>query len=184
MTDRIGYYRALNQNFQKSLDRIRWLVPTKSIDDFVDLWAIESKRDVPNRRSNVNVAPESGAEVAEARAALLARPELYAYDQLLYRIAKDRFAEYKREVAEIVSPWAYPDNSRRAYRADPGGVWLAQNWYDPEVSGSSKAWWSGPDRVSEVRVWRSNGEKTLRIPGDWCQRHRLWGHCSEVEANR
>ncbi len=161
--DKIGYYRAINDNFQNCLDRIRWLVPTELIDEFVGLWAIELKRDVPTRAANINVAPEGGAEVAEARAAILARPDLYAYDQLLYRIARDRFAVYRREIAELISPWAYPDNSRRAYRVDRGGVWLAENWYDPEISGEHMAWWSGPQRVSEVRVWRANGERYLKF---------------------
>ena len=80
LIDHLGYYRALNDNFQRSLDRLRWLVPSESIDEFVDLWAVEVRRDVPNRSARINVAPESGRETAEARAAILARPELYAYD--------------------------------------------------------------------------------------------------------
>jgi hypothetical protein len=161
--DQVGYYRALNEKFRESLERIRWLVPTESIDEFVNLWALESKRDVPNKTERVNIAPDSGPEVAEARAAIQARPDLYAYDQLLYRIARDRFEAYRREMAELVAPWSYPDNSRRAYRPGSGGVWLTSNWYDPEVSGEDRAWWSGPGRVSEVRVWRANGERVLKF---------------------
>ncbi len=41
-----------------SLDRIRWLVPTESIDEFVDLWVMETKRNVPNRDAMINVAAE------------------------------------------------------------------------------------------------------------------------------
>jgi len=163
LTDQIGYYRAFNENFQKSLDRIRWLVPTESIDEFLDLWTIETKRSVPSRSVSLNIALESSAEVAEARSALSARPHLHLYDNLLYQIAKERHAEYKRATIESIVPWSYPDDSRRACRVGRGGVWLAENWYDPEISGDKRAWWSGPHRISEVRVWRVNGEKVLKF---------------------
>ena len=171
--ERKGYHRAVYENFLGCVDRIRWLVPTESIDEFVGLWSLETKRNVPNRAAIINVAPaensdpaEAGAaeaRIAEARAAILARPRLYAFDQLLHRMAVDRFTAYRREVFELVSPWSYPDDSRQAYRAELGGVWLTENWYDPEIAQNKKAWWSGPQRISEVRIRRARSEKILKF---------------------
>ena len=49
LTDSVGYYPAFNQHLQSGVDRIRWLVPTELIDEFLDLWSAETKRRVPNR---------------------------------------------------------------------------------------------------------------------------------------
>jgi hypothetical protein len=163
LIDRLGYYRSLNQHLQSSVDRIRWLVPTESIDEFVALWSAETKRQVPNRKATINVAPPEANDQDGARAAVRARPHLYAMDQLLYEMTKDRFAQYRSEVAELIAPWSYPEDSRRACRTERGGIWLTENWHDPETSDGKRAWWSGPQRVSEVRVWRANGEKFLKF---------------------
>ena len=162
LTDSIGYYRAFNQHLQSGVDQIRWLVPTESIDEFVYLWSAETKRGVPNRTAMVNVATcETADDRQKGTVAVRARPHLYAYDQLLYQMAGNRFAEYRREVAELVAPWSYPHNSRRACRLAKGGIWLTDNWYDPEITDGERAWWCGPERVSEVRFWRANGERYL-----------------------
>ncbi len=164
LTGSIGYYRAFNQHLQCSVDRIRWLVPTESIDEFLDLWTAETKRSVPNRWAMVNVAPpESSGDRERGIAAVHAMPHLYAYDQVLYQMAKMRFGEYRREVAELIAPWSYPSDSRRACRTERGGVWLTRNWYDPELHDGKRAWWCGPERVSEIRIWRANGERYLNF---------------------
>jgi hypothetical protein len=163
MIDRIGYYRAFNQTLQSSVDRIRWLAPTDSIDEFVDLWSVENKRTVPNRRAAINIAPPETTDLEGVRAVVEARPNLYALDQLLYQMAKERFDAYRREIAELLVPWSYPEDSRRACRMERGGIWLTENWYDPEISNGNKAWWSGPQRVSEVRIWRANAERFMNF---------------------
>ena len=164
LTDSIGYYRAFNQHLQSGVDRIRWLVPTESIDEFLDLWSAETKRSVPNRTATINVAPpEDDFDRETGIVAVRARPHLYAFDQLLYQMAKTRFAEYRREVAELIAPWSYPHDSRRACRMERGGIWLTDNWYDPEITHGNRAWWCGPGRVSEVKFWRANGERFLKF---------------------
>ena len=164
LTGSIGYYRAFNQHLQGGADRIRWLVPTELIDEFLDLWSAETKRTVPNRWAMVNAAPPEAAEDRERGIiAVRAMPHLYAYDQLLYQMARMRFAEYRQEVAELIAPWSYPHDSRRACRMERGGVWLTRNWYDPEIHDGKRAWWCGPERVSEVRIWRANGERYLNF---------------------
>lgn len=164
LADKVGYCRAINQHLQSGVDRIRWLVPTESIDEFVDLWSAETKRHVPNRTARINVAPPEHAEDRERGIiAVRARPHLYAFDQLLYQMARTRFTEYRREVAELVAPWSYPQDSRRACRMEQGGIWLTDNWYDPEIANGKRAWWCGPKRVSEVRIWRAHGERFLKF---------------------
>ncbi len=164
LTDSIGYYRAFNQHLQSGVDRIRWLVPTESIDAFLDLWSAETKRRVPNRTAMVNATPsKEDADRARAIVAVRARPHLYAFDQLLYQMARMRLTEYRAEIAEQVAPWSYPHDSRRASRMEHGGVWLSDNWYDPEIDNGNRAWWCGPKRVSEVKVWRANGERYLKF---------------------
>jgi hypothetical protein len=163
LIDRFGYYRVLSERLQSSVERLRWLVPTECIDEFVDLWSAETKRNIPNRTATVNVSPPEAGDLDGAYAAVRARPHLYAFDQLLHQMAKDRFAKYRSEVAELIAPWSYPEDSRRACRMERGGIWLTENWYDPEISSGERAWWSGPERVSEVRFWRANGEKFLKF---------------------
>src|SRR5271166_2239116 len=164
LIETIGYYRAIHNNFQNCIDRIRWLVPTESIDDFVSLWTLETKRNVPNRTTTINIAPEEkGVDLDEVRAAITARPHLYAYDQLLYQIALGRFGDYRRQVFEKIAPWSYPDDSRRAFRRESSGVWLTESWHDPETFNGQRAWWAGPHRASEVRVWRSSNENQLKF---------------------
>jgi hypothetical protein len=164
LTGSIGYYRAFNQHLQSGVDRIRWLVPTESIDEFLDLWSAETKRRVHNRWAMVNVAPpEAASDRERGIIAVRAKPHVYAFDQVLYEMTKIRFAEYRREVAELIAPWSYPDDSRRACRMERGGIWLTDNWYDPEITNGKRAWWCGPQRVSEVRIWRANGERFLKF---------------------
>jgi hypothetical protein len=161
--DRLGHFDAMMQDLPPALARVRWLVPTEKIDEFVDLWSLETKRNVPNRTQNVNIAQSDSEHVAAARAALTARPHLYAFDRLLHIAAQRRYEEYRRKVFDLVNPWSHPDDSRRAWTDGTGGVWLTENWYDPEVADGPVAWWSGPERQSEVRVKRGRGEKFLNV---------------------
>jgi Sulfotransferase family len=151
-----GHYRAATQHLFPVVDRIRWLVPTESIDEFVGLWEIESRRIVPNKTESVNIAPEHGTDVAEARAALLARPHLYAVDRLLYEITKERFSQYKEEIHSAISPWRYPENSTRAHYSQGSGVWLIQNWHEPEEGKGGREWWFGPTNMGQLRIRRTD----------------------------
>ncbi len=160
---RMDHHDALMLDMPQALVKVRWLVPTEKIDEFVELWSFEMKRNVPNRTQNVNIAQTDSENVAAARAALMARPHLYAFDRLLHLAARRRYDEYRKKVFALVNPWSYPDNSRRAWTDGTGGVWLSENWYDPEVSNGQIAWWSGPERQSEVRFKRDHGEKYLNV---------------------
>ncbi len=152
--DEKGYYAAFAEHFFAAIARIRWLVPTGSIDEFLDLWSIETSRVIPNAAAVVNTATQDGMDVAALRELLVARPHLYPFDALLHELAKDRFRTYRRSIRERLIPWCYPDNSRRACADGAAGIWLTENWYDPEVSDTGSAWWAGPQNRSEVRFRR------------------------------
>ena len=166
LTDSIGYYRAFNQHLQSGVDRIRWLVPTELIDAFLDLWSAETKRRVPNRTAMVNVA-SSKEDVDRARAivAVRARPHLYVFHQLLYQIAGTRFAEYRHESrrnssrrGRISTTW------RWACRMERGGVWLSDKPDDREYrQRNAEPGGADAKRMSEVKVWRANGERYLKF---------------------
>ena len=125
------------------------------MDEFIGLWALEMKRDVPNKSQRVNLAPKDDVDVAAVRSVILARPQLFAFDMLLHEISKERFVDYRKQMSERSLSWSYPDNSRRAFSLQQNGIWLTENWYDPEVRENDLAWWSGPTAVSEVRFRRN-----------------------------
>jgi hypothetical protein len=158
---RYGYYDAIYRQLLELTKKVRWLVPTTAIDEFVFLWSLETKRRTPNKNT-LNVAPPDAA-AETARQALCARPHLYAFDALFHQIAKDRFLDYRRMVEDTIAPWSYPDDSRRAYFSEGSGVWLTENWHDPEISEGKTAWWAGPGCRSNIRVRRARGEKYLRF---------------------
>lgn len=156
-----GHYRAATQHLFGVVDRIRWLVPTESIDEFVGFWEIENSRIVPNKTESVNIAPEDKADVGEAKAALLARPHLYAIDRLLHEVARERFAQYKEEIHSAILPWRYPENSTRAHYSQDSGVWLIQNWHEPEQGKGGREWWFGPATMGQVRIRRTDKQSRL-----------------------
>jgi hypothetical protein len=159
--EREGYHKALLAAFSISIDKFRWIVPTPSIDEFITLWSLETKRTVPNAHEVVNVAAVADADALEAKTALLERPSLYSYDSLLYQIAVSSFADYRKRTLELLAPWSFPDDSRRAFHAEGSGIWLSENWHDPERASLGLAWWSGPTRRSEVRFRRKASERYL-----------------------
>jgi hypothetical protein len=156
-----GYNYALHTRLYASIDRLRWLVPTEAIDEFIILWSLETKRPVPSNRNKVNLAPEDDCDVKSLRNLLLARPHLYTFDALLWQIARDHFAAYRTKVHELLVPWSWPDNSRRAYARGDAGIWLDENWYDPEVSDANLAWWAGPGACSSIRYRRTDEDRFL-----------------------
>jgi hypothetical protein len=119
------------------------------------------KLQVPNSHANVNLAPQDGYDIASLKKLLVARPHLYAFDALLWQIGRERFIDYRSKVHEKLAPWSWPDNSRRAYVRGGDGIWLSENWYDPEMSGDMIAWWAGPKPCSIVRFKRSDQDQFL-----------------------
>ena len=128
----------------------------------------------------VNVAPPEDDEDRErAIVVVRAMPDLYAYDQLLYQMAKTRFAEYRRGRGTdraLVSP----DDSRRACRMERGGVWLTDNWYDPEIANGKERGGAGRARERGENLAGERRE-VPEILGERRERDKLPRHHSRAQ---
>jgi hypothetical protein len=162
---RVGHYVALPQRLLELIGRVRWLVPTESIDEFVKLWSLETKRWLPNATRRINVAqgaPEDKVENLEAvREYLRNRSDLYTVDLLFHQIVRESFAAYRTSVIRLQGVDRYADNSRRAFISGESAIWLSDNWYDPVAIDGGHAWWAGPSVKSVVHVRRAGPEKYL-----------------------
>lgn len=159
--EKLGMTRAFHARFFEALDKIRWLVPTESIDEFTRLWALETKYPVADFAATVNAAESDDIAVSRLRTFLSDRPRLYAYDTLLHQVACEAFAKYRDHVHQSVSPWSHPAHSRRAYVDQETGVWLVKNWGAPEFHRQVLHWWSGPTTQSEIWVRRRADQQFL-----------------------
>ena len=159
--EKSGMTRAFQARFFEALDKIRWLVPTESIDEFTRLWSLENKCPVADFASRVNVAESDDVAVSRLRSYLLENPQLYAFDTLLHLTACEAFAKYREDVYEALAPWTYPASSRRACSDEGAGVWLVKNWYAPEIYDATTHWWSGPTTQSEIRIRRRADQQFL-----------------------
>ncbi len=56
---RFGHYTSVAKRLVEFVERVRWLVPTESLDEFISLWSLETKRWVPNATQRVNVSENS-----------------------------------------------------------------------------------------------------------------------------
>ena len=162
---RVGHYAALPQRLLEFISRVRWLVPTESIDEFVQLWSLETKRWVPNGTQRVNVAKDApevkGETLDDVREYLRNRTELYAVDSLFHHMARESFAIYRTNVMRSQGVERYANNSRRAFMSGESAIWLSDNWYDPVAVEGGHAWWAGPKVKSVVHIRRTSNEKFL-----------------------
>lgn len=161
--ERLGYCQALMKHLQPSLDRVRWLVPTESIDEFIPLWEADTGRRVTNPTLSINHAPGDGVDVAELRAVVAARPHLFGFDNLLHQLACSRFAELRGTVHAKIRPWDWPDNASRVHADGAAGIWLADGWYEAEAAFGGQANWAGPTNRSDVRIRRAPGQNWLTL---------------------
>jgi hypothetical protein len=146
-----------------ALDRIRWIVPTDLIDEFITLWTLENRLTVPYGNVYINVASrDDGYEYLLE--VVRAMPELYAMDLLLYQEAKQRYYAYRAKILRDAGPLHSTDNASRAFFKDRSGIWLGRGWYYPEIIvGGEIRWWAGPDQLSEVGYSRSKNERYLKF---------------------
>jgi hypothetical protein len=155
----LDHDRWVYEQLPQAIDCLRWLVPTESIDEFVPLWAIETGVAVPDTVTVANVAPPDDVDVSALRAMLRDRPELYALDLYLWRVARERFAQYRAKV--MPSPLA--KNSRCAFLKNESGVWCTAGWHNPIQSSVGTEHIAGPGLTSELTVVCSVGEEYLRF---------------------
>lgn len=149
----VGIYtrprRLLFERLYAALDRIEWLVPTESIDEFTLLWGLEAGLSVPYASFSRNIA-ESTGEADGLREYVRSRQDLYDVDLCLWNEACLRYARYRRRLLQTKGA-----SQARAFADGEAGVWLFDGWHVPErrLDGVVE-WWSGPGRVSHVEVAR------------------------------
>jgi hypothetical protein len=129
---RRGFWACAMQHLPRVLDRIRWLVPTDRIDDFVPLWEGETVHRATERAYATNHAPADGVDLPALETAIRARPALFALGNVRYEYARTRFDARANGVQQSHAPWDYPANASRVFHEDGGGVWLRRGWYPSE----------------------------------------------------
>lgn len=158
---RSGFWACAVQQLPSVLDRIRWLVPTDRIDDFVPLWEEDTGHRAAERAFATNHAPHDGVDLAALEAAIRTRPALFALDNVLYQYARTRYAAWSAAVQHRRAPWDYPANASRVFHEDGGGLWLRGGWYPSEPTGHGPGNWAGPATRSDIAVRRTPGQREL-----------------------
>jgi hypothetical protein len=146
-----------------ALDRIRWVVPTESIDDFVGLWQLETRLRVPYPSGVANVADRDDRYDALLD---LCRDtsDRYHLDLVLWQTARRRYCDYRRELLGTAVPWDGSADASRAYWDGTSGIWLLNGWHFPESHDSAdRQWWAGPSSRSEVAFVRGSGQRFLHF---------------------
>lgn len=159
--ERRGFLPTVARHLPAVLDRVRWLVPTDRIDDFVPLWEVETGHRVAERGYATNRAPADEVDCAALEAAIRARPGLFALDSVLYQHACQHCAAWTGAVREQAAPWDYPANAARVFHAGRGGVWLRRGWYPSEPTAHGPGNCAGLTRRSDLAVRRGAGQDVL-----------------------
>jgi hypothetical protein len=199
--------RTLSAQIFAALARVRWVVPTESIDEFMTFWALDTRTNVPTTELYVNVTKK---DVRHQDLLELVRgmPELYSLDLLLWHAARQRYFEYRHRLLGSVLPFDSPNNTSRACSSEGGGIWLRSGWYPPELGNPiGPTWWAGPGQYSEVSysrraeqrylkfsvavlcgltpfdIWALGPDKLLRLSTKVNQQaDSLWDYCIDLEG--
>lgn len=159
--ERRGFLPTAARHLPVVLERVRWLVPTDRIDDYVPLWEAETGRRAAERGYATNRAPADDVDLAALEAAIRARPALFALDAVLYQHTCQRFDAWAGAVRDLAAPWDYPANAARVFHGGGGGVWLRRGWYPSEPTAHGQGNWAGPTRRSDLTVKRGAGQDAL-----------------------
>jgi hypothetical protein len=143
--------------------RVRWLVPTEQIDDFCRWWPVETGRP-PLPDDSRNVASHD-ADDDEVAAYARANPERLGLDLTLWSLARQRYEDWRAEVARRAVPPPGADHPTCAFAdAEGRGIWLERNWYMRMVRHDGVAeWWAGPSTLSTLLVRRAPRQMRLRF---------------------
>ena len=153
--------RTWSDKLDDALDRVRWVVPTESIDDFVTLWQLEVRRPVPYSSEVANVA-ERDSRYGELIDVCREASERYFVDLLLWHVARKRFTDYRERILRTLIPVTGVDDASRSYWNGAAGIWLLKGWHPPTVGEKlGRHWWAGPTLQSEVAFVRSTGDRFL-----------------------
>ena len=152
------YNKWLLDKLPKALEKIEWLVPTESLDDFCDLWSIESGLEMPYRdRVNVDISLDDIHPIIDS---IERHAGDFSIDSLLWRESQRRHKTYRERV--LASKDIYVNNAARAYAAGDSGIWLRQNWHAPiRHSDRGAEWLAGPRLLSRIDYRRTEHEKEL-----------------------
>lgn len=151
----------LHRSLLAAVERVRWLVPTEAVDEFVLLWSRETGRHVPAAGFVTNVAQPDSLDVAALRGIIATMPELYGLDLELWVRARRRMAAYRRQVLlQGIDPRG---PATEAFARGGEAIWLTEGWLPPTRDGDGLLeWWAGPSRVSRLR-FRKRTSRTLRV---------------------
>jgi hypothetical protein len=156
-------FRILTRRMYEVLDRIRWVVPTEAIDQFVPLWMADVRRHVPSSAIYVNVA-QKDSDYEDLLDLVRGIPRLYYCDLLLWQAAQQRFAEYREKILRTIVTFDGPDNASRAHWEEGNGIWLRSGWYPPQIEAEfGPTWWAGPQQYSEIAYRRAPQHRYLRF---------------------
>lgn len=149
----------LMRHLEDAIGQLRWIAPAEHLDEFCALWAMDTGRLQGSPDQRLNVAGQGAEEgsVAALRAWLLAHPECYALDSLLWLLARRRFADWRHRLltrgADGIAP---PLPGQQAWAgADGAGIWLTRDMHPPALrTDGVTEWWVGPGLFPQLRVRR------------------------------
>ncbi|WP_376092504.1 hypothetical protein ACE7GA_23765 [Roseomonas sp. CCTCC AB2023176] len=145
----------LLRHLPAAAERIRWLVPTESVDEFCILWSLESGRRLAETAEALNAAPPDDVDAAAIREWLLRDPGRFALDSILWTTARRRYAAWRHGLATAADDPALIAPALRAAADGDAGVWLVRDWHPAELQvDGSVVWWAGPGQASRVRLRR------------------------------
>lgn len=155
------YADWLHEQLPAALRRIRWLVPTEAIDEFVPLWSYETGLHVLAAGLETNHAQPDGIDLDTLRRVLGRMPELHALDLELWVRARRRMIDYRRAV--LLRDVDSRSPATRAFARGEEAIWLTEGWLPPLRVGEAEIeWWAGPSPVSRLR-FRRRGASALRV---------------------
>ncbi len=148
-----GYRSWLLEQLPAALRRLRWLIPTESIDEFCPLWAGETGHLPVAREIMLNRARPDEVADWELRRIINARPELTALDSVLWTEARRWWRDWRNTRLLAGVPRRTP--ATEAFSDDSRGIWLTAGWLPtPQLEEGRREWWAGPGCTSTVEIRR------------------------------
>lgn len=137
------------------LERVRWFVPTESIDEFCALWQIETQRRMALPEKEVNIAETDEFEVNRVESIVRSCESLYSVDLLFWQIVWQKYNKYRIGVMDRVIGGVFKNNWGLVYSDGEFGIWLGRGWYQPQVESGRIVIWGGPSRKSDIHFRRN-----------------------------
>lgn len=142
-------------DLEKSIKKLKYLVPTEKINEFIHLWAIDNHV-VPNiNQKDLNKSPDNAGLKSQVEDIIQNIPKMYALDTIFKEIT-DKF--YESYTFDLLNRFSNPEmnNWGTAFLNGSNLVQLGLGWYPPEkLSNGLLAWWTGPDAASIISLKRT-----------------------------